>query len=269
MAAMNKFAAILYDSFLEIKDRKIFYFYWLVAGVIVIVFALLPSLNVNGRDILEGDILSPELLNGFIARFFDGFLGFAILLLVFGSAGLVPSFLSKGRVELVLSKPLDRWRLISLKFLAVYLVKALVLAIMATAIWLTISTRLGMFHWGFFLGLLFACLQLLVVYAIVFFLGVLTNSAAAAIMGYFIIRIGSDLLAGRKAIYPFIGEKSVWAIILDTLYHISPKIGQMSENIAPIITGKGIADFYPVWSTVLIGIVFFLAALLYFNRRDY
>jgi len=266
---MNKFAAILYDSFLEIKDRKIFYFYWVVAGVLIIVFGLLPSLNINGRDILEGNLLSPEVLNGFIARFFDGFLGFVIFLLVFGSAGLAPSFLSKGRVELVLSKPIDRWRLLSMKFLAVYLVKAAVLAVMATAIWLTLSLRLGMFNWGFFPGLLFACLQLLVVYAIVFFFGVLTNSAASAIMGYFVIRIGTDLLASRKVVYPLLGEKSLWKTILDGVYHVSPKIGEMSENIGPIMTGKGMADFYPVWSTVLIAVVVFLVTLLYFNRKDY
>ncbi len=266
---MNKFGAILYDSFLEIKDRKIFYFYWLVAGVIVIVFALLPSLKIDGHDVLDSNVLGPEMLTKFVANFFDGFLGFAILLLVFGSAGLAPSFLSKGRVELVLSKPIDRWRLLSMKFLAVYLVKAFVLAVMATSIWITISIRLGMFNWGFFLGLLFACLQLLVVYAIVLFFGVLTNSAAAAIMGYFIIRIGADLLASRKVVYPFLGEKSLWTTVLDGLYHICPKIGEMSKNLVPIMTGKGITDFYPIWSTVLIAAVFFLATFFYFNRKDY
>ncbi|MDD4052519.1 MAG: hypothetical protein PHR28_11565 [candidate division Zixibacteria bacterium] len=266
---MNKFAAILYDSFLEIKDRKIFYFYWLVAGVIVLVFALLPSLRMNGRDILDGNVLGGEALNGFVAKFLDGFLGFAMLLLVFGSAGLAPSFLSKGRVELVLSKPIDRWRLLSMKFLGIYLVKAVVLAVVATSVWLTISIRLGMFNWGFFPGLLFACLQFLVIYAIVFFFGVLTNSAAAAIMGYFVIRIGTDLLAGRKAVYPLLSENSLWKTVLDGLYHISPKIGEMSDNIVPIMTGKGITDFYPVWSTMLIAIVFFLATLLSFNRKDY
>jgi ABC-type transport system involved in multi-copper enzyme maturation permease subunit len=266
---MNRFAAILYDSFLEIKDRKIFYFYWLVAGAVVLAFALLPSLRINGRDILEGDLLGREALNGFVAKFLDGFFGFVMLLLVFGSAGLAPSFLGKGRVELVLSKPIDRWRLLSMKFLAVYLVKVVVLAVVAISVWMTVSFRLGMFNWGFFPGLLFACLQFLVVYAIVFFFGILTNSAAAAIMGYFIIRIGADLLASRKVVYPFLGEGSLWKTVLDGLYHISPKIGEMSENIVPIMTGKGIADFYPVWSTILIAVVFFLATLLYFNRKDY
>jgi len=266
---MNKFAAILYDSFLEIKDRKIFYFYWLVAAAVVVAFALLPSLRINGQDILESNLIDRATADALVARFFDGFLGFVIFLLVFGSAGLAPSFLSKGRVELVLSKPIDRWRLLSMKFLGVYLVKAVVLAVVAASVWLTISIRLGMFNWGFVLGMLFACLEFLIVYAIVFFFGVLTNSAAAAIMGYFIIRIGSDLLAGRKVLYQFLGEGSLWTTVLDGLYHISPKIGEMSKNLVPIMTGKGITDYYPIWSTILIAAVFFLATLLYFNRKDY
>jgi len=266
---VSKFWAIFVDSFLEIKDRKIFYIYWTVAAVVVVVFALLPSFNINGQDILRNNPLGQETMNDFTARFFAGFLGFVMFLLVFGSAGLAPSFLSKGRAELILSKPISRWRLLSMKFLAVYLAKALVLAVVSTLVWITVSIRLGAFNWDFFVGMFFACLQFLVIYAIVFFFGVFTNSTAVAIMGYFVTRIGTDMFSGRKALYPLLGEDSIWKTALDGLYHISPKIGEMSDNIAPLMTGKGIADLYPVWSTVLVAAVLFLATLLYFSRKDY
>ncbi len=265
---MTKFAAILYDSFLEIKDRKIFYFYWAVGLVTVALFAFMPSLQINGKDLLKGDMLDPGMMSQLVANFFDGLFGFLIILLVFGSAGLIPSFLGKGRVELVLSKPIDRLRLLSMKFLGVYLVKAAVLVFIGTLVWITIAMRLGNLNWGFFAGLLLALLQFLAVYAIVSFLGVLTNSAAASIMGYFIIRIASDLLASRKVVYSLLGD-SIWKSILDGLYHIMPKFREMSDNFVPLMTGKGITDFYPIWSTLLFSAVLFLGSLLYFNRKDY
>lgn len=273
---MNKFRAILYDTFLEAKDRKIFYLYWVVTIIMVLVFALMPSMQINGQEIFHqgtgddssGGLFDQSMIANIIAHFFDGFLGFMIFLMVFGSAGLVPSFLGKGRVELVLAKPIDRYRLMAMKFLAVYIVTAAVLAMATTLIWLTLSLRLGMADPHFFFGLAFALMQFLLVYAIVFALGIVSNSAAVAIMGYFMLRIATDLLSGREVVYPFLG-KSIWKTVLDTLYHLLPKMREMSNNYVPLMTGRGIEGIYPIWSSLLFGLAIFAAALLYFSRKDY
>lgn len=265
---MSKFAAILYDTLLEVRVRKIFYLYWLVTLVMVIFFLLLPNLEVNGADLFESGLLSPEMLDKAVAMFFDGLFGFMIFLMVFGSAGLVPSFLGKGRVELALSKPIDRFRLLTMKSGSVYLIMSGILVLTMTIVWAMLSVRLGATSWYFFCGLAFACLQFLTVYCIILFLGVLSNSAIVAIMGYFIIRVGSDLLASREIVYQFLG-KSVWKTILDGLYHILPKIGEMSDNYGTLMQGGGISKAYPIYSTLGISAVIFLLTLLIFNRRDY
>ncbi|MCP4567533.1 MAG: hypothetical protein GY841_08140 [FCB group bacterium] len=266
---MNKFIAILNDSVLEIRDRKIIYLYLAVTVVMVLVFALIPdSLKVNGQDLMESGIIDDSMITEVVARFFDGFFGFMMFLMVFGSAGLLPSYLGKGRVELVLSRPIGRFKLLSMKFIAVYLVMIAILAAVSTIIFLTMSLRLGGLSGDFFFGLLFASLQFLIVYAIVFFIGVISNSGAAAIMGYFIIRIGAGLLAGREVVYAFLGD-SIWKTVLDAVYHIFPKIGEMSGNYISILSGRGFGDFYPVWSSLLFAAVLYLLTLLYFNRKDY
>ncbi len=266
---MNKFIAILYDSILEVRDRKIIYIYLAVTVVMVLVFALIPgSLKIDGQELLESGLADSSLISEVVARFFDGFFGFMILLMVFGSAGLLPSYLRKGRVELVLSRPIGRFTLLSMKFIAVYLVMIALLAVVSVIIYMTMSLRMGGLTGEFFYGLLFAFLQFLIVYAIVFFIGVLSNSAAAAIMGYFIIRIGAGLLASREVIYGFLGD-SIWKTILDTVYHIFPKIGEMSDNYISILNGRGFGDAYPVWSSLLFAAVVYLLTLLYFNRKDY
>jgi len=102
----------------------------------------------------------------------------------------------------------------------------------------------------------------------VFLLGAASHSTVVGIMGYFIIRVTTDLLAGRKVVYELLGE-SVWKKILDGLYHILPKIGEMSANYAPLMQGKGLDQTYPLYSTLGISVVLFLLALLIFSRRDY
>jgi ABC-type transport system involved in multi-copper enzyme maturation permease subunit len=265
---MSKFNAIFADSLLEIRARKIFYLYWVVTLIVVIVFLLMPNFKIDGVDLFESEMFPPELMDQAVSRFFDFFFGIMILLMVFGSAGLLPSFVAKGRVELTLSKPMDRYRLLAMKFFSVYIIMCAILAISAIIIWGVLSIRLGSSSWLFFLGLLLSFVQFFAVYSIVFLLGMASNSGAMAIMGYFIIRIVTGLLAGREAVYQFLGE-SIWTTILDAIYHVLPKIGELASNYVPLMQGQGIAKTYPVYSTVGISIVCLLATALIFYRRDY
>ncbi len=265
---MSRFMAILNDSLLEVRDRKIFYLYWIVTIITVLVFALTPNLKINGNDLFGSMGSSPEMIRNIQSAFFDQFFGFMLFLMVFGSAGLIPSFLGKGRVELTLSKPVGRYRLLSMKFLAIFLIMCGILIVSTTIIWGIISLRLGLMSGYFFYGLLFACLEFLVIYAIVFFFGALTQSTVVAIMGYFIIRVGSDLLAGREVIYSVL-DSPVWKGIFDGAYYILPKIGEMSDNYGSIMQGGGFVKPYPIYSTLGISLVIFLIALLFFKQRDY
>lgn len=265
---MTKFYAILLDSFLEIKARKIFYLYWAVTIVTVLVLALLPDIKINGTNILESEMVPPEFIDRAVGHFFDGYFGFMIFLMVFGSAGLAPSYLGKGRIELALSKPIDRLRLLFMKFASIFVIMGVILAVSAVLVWLTMSIRMGAFSTGFFWGLGLALTQYLVILCIIVFFGVLSHSAVVAIMGYFMMWFVANLLSGREVLYPLIGE-SVWKTILDAIYHVLPKIGEMSENYVPLMLGDGITQAYPVWSSLLFGVAVLLVGMVIFNRRDY
>ncbi|MEE9441091.1 MAG: hypothetical protein V3V99_00275 [candidate division Zixibacteria bacterium] len=265
---MPKFLAILHDSFLEIKVRKIFYLYWIVALINIFIIALLPDLQINGTNIMDSDIIPPEFLNEALSHYFGRFFGFFMLLMVFGTAGLLPSFLSKGRVELALSKPINRYNLLIMKFFAVFLIQFVVLAIVSILIWLTIVIRIGTYPSGFFFGLLYAALQFLIIYSIVFFLGLWSNSAGIAIMGYFMLYFAGQLLSIREGIYAFLNNQT-WENILDTAYHILAKISEISDNYVSIMSQHGRIDYYPVWSSLLFGASLLLIGMLIFKRRDY
>ena len=86
---MSKFAAILYDSLLEVRDRKIIYLYLAVTFVMVLVFALIPdAIKIDGQDILGSGLIDSGIITEVIARFYDSFFGFMMLLMVFGKKSL-------------------------------------------------------------------------------------------------------------------------------------------------------------------------------------
>jgi len=264
---MNRFSSILADSVLEISSRWVIYLYLAVTLVAAFFLAVLPSFTIEGEDIFESGMISPDMIGMFVVYFYSGYWGFFILLMIFGSAWLVPSYLGRGRIELTLSKPVRRMSLLGMKFVSVFLVKAVLLSLSTVVIWVVLSIRLGSFSLNFVPGLAMAWLVFLVVYAIVFSIGVVSRSGALAIMGYLVISIAAKLLAGRELVYQFLGKS--WQIILDTIYHIVPKMGQMEDSYGTLMAGEGFADFYPVWSSLLFAAVVVMGALLVFNRRDW
>lgn len=265
---MAKFSAILLDSYLEIKARKFFWVYWAVTVVMILVFAFIPNMEINGQNLLEGGELSKEMVSQAIAFFFNGFFGFMIFLMVFGSAGLIPAFSSKGRIELSLSKPIGRFKLMLMKFFSVYLIMSLIFVIACTLIYIVMSIQAGIYTRYFFYGLGLELIRFLIVYAILFFLGAAFKSTAASIMGYFTIWFVTGLLSGREVVYQLLTSK-IWKTILDTAYHILPKFDGIALNLMSVLRGQGIEDYYPIWSSLLFGIVALLLGLLIFNRRDY
>jgi len=265
---MNKFRAIFHETFLEILSRKMIYFYGAVTLFLTALFLIVPTMTINGQDVLESGMIPPDAVSSGIAMFFGSYIGFVFFLMVFGTAGLLPSFMDKGRIELTLSKPISRISLVSMKFLSVYLIMILVLTMMTAVLWLVLSFRLGNFSGYFFYGLLFAWVEFLIIYAMVFTLGILGRSTAMAIIGYFTVTTVASLLSMREVVYGFLNSKPI-EYFLDTLYYILPKFGEMDGSIKSLMLGNGIGDMSPILSSLGFGVVIFLAGLLIFHRRDF
>ncbi len=265
---MNKFLAILYDTFLEIKSGKIIYLYGALTLVTFVGMALAPQFQIDGRDIIADGMVPQEMMSMAQAYFYKSFLGFYVLLMLFGTAWLLPRYLGKGRVEIALSKPIGRIPLAGMKFIAVFCIMSAILILGTMPIWLILSIRLDIFSMTYFGGLLYAMLDFLLLYGLIFSLGLISRSGAVSLIGYFVLLVASGLLAQRMMIYDFLGD-SIWKTILDVTYHILPKYGEFGENYLTILTDWSIKQIYPVWSTILITVVIWGLAAFIFTRRDY
>jgi len=267
----NKFLAILMDSFLEIKSRKILYVLGFVLGIslliLVLVFLATPNLEVDGNEIFRPEMLDTDMGGEIYAMMFRKLLGFTLFLLAFGAAWVLPSYLSKGRIELILSKPISRISLLLMKFGAVYLNLIVFLTIMTVTLWLTFSIGLGIFKFGFFSGLLLAYAQFFVIYSVIFFLGLIGNSGALALIGYIVINYAQWIVSGRGIIFNFL-EGTNWEYLYIGIYHALPKLEGISDNISLAIQGHPL-NFYPIWSSILFAFLILSVSVFIFRRRDY
>jgi len=265
---LNKFNAVFLDSLLEIKSRKIIYIYAVITAFMILLFALIPAMQIQGENLFESDLLGAGLLDTILSHFFDGFIGFVIFLMVFGSAFLLPSYLGKGRIELTLSKPISRWQILTMKFISIYLIHMVILLLTVFLIWLTISLRLGSFSWSILFGTFFSFVHFLFIYAFVFAVGALTRSGALAIMGYFAVRFAANLLESREIAYQFLGD-TVWTSILDWMYYLFPKYGEVGNNFLSLMRGDGFVNFFSIYTTFIFSAVLYGLTLYIFSRRDY
>lgn len=265
---MTKFIALLRDSFYEIKAQKILWLYGVTGLFMALMILVLPSISINGQEIFQSDAISDDMINQVTAFAFDKYFFFMIIFMIFGSVGMIPTFLKKGRVELALSKPMSRVGLLSMKFASVYLIKVGILVTLSTLLWLVISFRLGVFSFQFFNGLLFGMVEFFAVYLILFFFGVATRSGPTALILYYVLRIFTGLV-GAAGLMTTLVDQSAWADFINIIYHILPKMGALADNYESLLLGHGMTDFYAVWSTLLAALVLFGTALVIHQRRDY
>lgn len=264
---MRKFMAILYDTFLEVVHRKMLYLYGAVTFIVLLIFILIPNIQIDGQSIIDDDPLIMGFIGEVLARFITGYFDFSILLMVFGSAGLLPAYLNKGRIELNLSKPISRPSLLMMKFTSVYFIMISILILMCLPLWAVLSIRLGDVMWSFFPGLGMAFVEFFMIYCILFILGLVSRSTAVGIIGYFAISMGTSLLAKREFAYSILNE--TWQTVLDTIYHILPKLSEVSDNTLTVIQNVGITNSYAIWSSLLFCVILILGSIYIFMKKDY
>lgn len=189
-------------------------------------------------------------------------------LAVFASAGLIPRVLEPGRIELILSKPVSRHRILVGRFLGNSLVVAANTAYLSLGVWSILGAKTGIWKPAFLLTIPFTMFVFMVLLTVVVFLGVLVESTALSTMVTTGMMILSPVLAQVDLMNRLLSSelsRSIWR----GLYYTMPKvydIGRMTLNAVRDLPPE---SWMPMWSSAIFGVVVFGAALTIFARRDF
>ncbi|MGD0037184.1 MAG: hypothetical protein ABSC53_07825 [Bacteroidota bacterium] len=258
-------------------------FYFIVATIILLLMTLGISHPVNDPDMVT-------LFRSPLARLSQQGLNVVEFLLIqlhslsifwimifgmFGVAGLIPSMLEKGMIDLFLSKPLTRAELLMARALGAVSGIAINLIYFFAGVWLIFGLKVGVWHWGFLSSTIYVVYAFVCFFSVVTIVGLITRSAGFSIMLSFIFTLISWGLEVRESGLYRLWNNIVYHRLLDALYYLTPQLNAMLENSTRII-GKlpyipNAPDFtfmpfiYSFFSTCLL----YFLSIWYFSRQDY
>ena len=187
--------AVIVDSFRESLDRKIF---WVLVILTLLIVVMMLSVGFDGNRInyvfglwkADADSHNPlfdfaptQLVGVMVWVFLSVILGWmGIILMVIATAGVFPSMMERGAIDVVLSKPIGRMRLFLYKYVA-----SMVFVFLQGTLFVVLTFLVMGFHWGVWCPGYLLCVPLLVllfsyVFCVSVLVGVKTRSTVAAIL---------------------------------------------------------------------------------------
>jgi ABC-type transport system involved in multi-copper enzyme maturation permease subunit len=189
-------------------------------------------------------------------------------LAVFASAGLIPTIFEPGRIELLLSKPVSRHRILLGRYLGNLAVVALNICYLVAGVWLIFGWKTGVWNSNFLYAIVTGTFMFAVLLAAIVLLSVLTESAAFATIVVFGLMVVSPILAQHQVMVKLLSSewsRSVWK----GLYYALPKVFDIGRMNMDLVMGRPTGGLAPVWSSAAFGAVTLAAALYVFSKKDY
>lgn len=262
--------------------------YFLIGTVIIAIFALgikispedSNAISFFGQTIPARSSQGPSVVDFLLLQLYNGASGSILLLGLFGTAGLIPSLLEKGTVELFLSKPVSRHNIFLSRCagaLAGIMVNILYFFL---GIWLIFGVKLGVWHWGFLASSILTSYIFGCYFAVVAWFGVTTQSTGVAIIVAFGVNVIASLLETREMLLYKIWSNDLYHRALDVLYYVFPQLSAMSKSTStligtlPAMPGRlaNAPEAFTIlpflYSTLSAGAIYALA-ILHFKKKDY
>ena len=269
--------ALVRDTFREAFARKIFWGLFGLSTLMILFFLFLLKI-----DLVEGAMATVSLFGRSTNRTTDvdrlvrGVYGgiatflytWGMFLAVFASAGLIPSVLEPGRIELLLSKPVSRTHILLGRYLGNVLVVSCNVIFLVLGVWAILGVKTGIWSKTFLISIATSIFIFAVLLSVVVLIGVLFESAALATMITVGLMIMSPILAQTSTMLRLLSSewsRQVWR----TLYYALPKVYDLGKMTLDAIQSQTFEGYMPIWTSALFGAVMLTAALAVFARRDF
>lgn len=190
-----------------------------------------------------------------------------IILALFATASLLPSLLAHGHVDLLLSKPIRRSTVLAGHLLGVLTTMVLLAGYLFGMVWLVMSLKSGVWHPHFFKGMIIVVCMFGAMYSVVAFIGVTARNAPLALIVSYGLIIASLILAAREKLVPQINPP--WRQVFLGFYYLLPAFGEVTGTVLKLTSNEPVGSLYPLFSSLLFGAFFLVAAFYFLSRRDF
>lgn len=269
--------ALIKDTFREAIARKIFLGLFVLATAFILFFLFILKI-----DLVEGAMATVTLfgktsnramdVDKLVSNVFAAISAFlytiGMFLAVFASAGLIPSILEPGRIELILSKPVSRTHILLGRFVGNMLVVTSIISYLIIGIWAILGLKTGIWSQTFLWAIVTTVAIFTVLLTVVVLVGVIWESTALSTMVTVALMIVSPILAQNSTAERLLSSE--WSRQLwKGLYYTLPKIYDVGVMTRDFALHKPVESWMPLWSSVAFGCVVLCAALGIFQKRDF
>ena len=190
-----------------------------------------------------------------------------ILLTLFATAPLIGSLLERGRVDLVLSKPIGRMTLLGSHLLGVLTVVFTLAVYLMGMVWLIMSVKTGIWNFHFLTCIGMVVVMFTIMYSVVLFIGVSTKSTALSLIVTYGLIFCSLIFLGKDTIAPQINVP--WRQVFLGFYHVLPNFAEVTQPVVQLAGGEPVVSWYALISSAIFGAVMYALAAIRFARRDF
>ncbi len=271
--------AFIKGVFKEALAKKIFLtiFGFFSLLIILSVFALTNStvegmqmmLESSGANSLREAVLT---FQSYIVAGIPMFMLVSSMLII--TSSFIPDMLKKGHIDLLLSKPISRTKIIIGHFIAATLIVLVAFTFLMGAIWILVSAKTGFWNPSFLYSILWFTLIFSVLYSAVMLIGVLSRSTILSIIINMLLFFPLSFLLYLANTYFQSDEKSivfgpVAESLLKFFYQIFPKPWDMQDMTVAFVTQNAVANYMPLISSLLFMMIMLIISIWYFNKKDY
>lgn len=269
--------ALIRDTFREAFARKIFWGLFGLSTLMILFFLFLLRIDLVEGGLaavkMFGQTVSPatdvdKLVRGVYGGIATFLYTWGMFLAVFASAGLIPSVLEPGRIELLLSKPVSRTHILLGRYVGNVLVVSCNIIYLVLGVWTILGVKTAIWSPLFLVSIATTIFAFSVLLSVVILIGVLFESAALATMVAAALMILSLVLAQINIMLRLLSSewsRQIWR----TLYYTLPKVYDLGKMTLDAIRNRTFDGFMPIWTSALFAAVVLTGALVIFARRDF
>ena len=283
---MKALVANIEDVMREAAARWTLIAYFCLSSIFVLIFASainldivdgsLASAKLFGKNVEMNQAISIEkLVLGFESGFSAVLYFLCTFLAVFATAHLVPRMQEKGTIDLYLSRPVSRLKLILSRYVAGVILAGSNVLYLVGSIWLIVMWKTHVVHPRFFFagGVILFVIATLMAFA--FLVGVVTSSTGVSIMSTYGLFFFALMLVGHERIAAAVSKE--WqAWVINTLYWLVPKTAELGGAVIAFVSGNqapakiaASLSWAPFLSTAAFGIGCLALASWLFQRKEF
>ena len=269
---------ILLDTFQESFRNKMFLFFFLAATTVVGSIGLALNMDivngvVQGVTFFGSELRIPAFtVKQWVERLQSGlamFIGtFGMFLALMATSTLFAQMLQKGSIDLLLCRPISRWRIVTARYLGGGAIMAFNATYLFLGVWAVLGLKSGIWNYGFPLSVLLVIFAFSVLFSLVMLVSVTTESGPAGLLSAFTVLLFSPILAAHERITPAFSSET-YRRVFRFFYWMLPKSAETIGAMRRLIIEQPLEISYVLATSFAFALVCYAVTVVYFTRKDY